>query len=133
MSRDYIEKRVKEALKLTGGNATKARTQIIQWAQEDSKLLYGLAYPHLTGIVAHAISRVQNRKLEPEAVPTIPDPSSDPDKLFGLEILKAIAGGGAARFGLENDAAPVRKQPASQRHIDAIRQMAGKKGGDTKK
>ncbi len=127
MTRDYVEKRIKEALKLTGGNATKARTQIIAWAQEDSRLLYGLAHPHLTGIVAHAISRAQNKKTEPGLIPPIPDSDADPDSLFGLEILKSIAGGGAARFGLENEAAPMKKQPASQRHIDAIRQMAGKK------
>lgn len=127
MSRDYVEKRINEALKLTGGNATKARTQIIAWAQEDSRLLHGLAHPHLTGIVAHAISRIQNKKNEPDTVPLTPDPSADPDSLFGLEILKAIAGGGAARFGLESEGPPMRKQPASQRHIDAIRQMAGKK------
>lgn len=128
MSRDYIEKRIYEALKLTGGNATKARSMIIQWTQEDSKLLYGLAHPHLTGIVAHAISRVQNKKNEPLVIPDTPDPNSDPEHLFGLEILKAIAGGGAAKFGMEEAGPPVKKQPASQRHIDAIRQMAGKKG-----
>lgn len=132
MTRDYIEKRIYEALKLTGGNATKARSLIIQWTQEDSKLLRGLAHPHLTGIVAHAISRVQNKKDEPVAVP-VPDPESDPEHQFGLEILKAIAGGGAARFGMEESGPPARKQPASQRHIDAIRQMAGKKGDTTKK
>lgn len=133
MSRDYIEKRIYEALKLTGGNATKARAMIIQWTQEDSKLLRGLAHPHLTGIVAHAISRVQNKKDEPESLPDVPDPASDPEHLFGLEIIKAIAGGGAARFGMEDVGPPVRKQPASQRHIDAIRQMAGKKGDTSKK
>lgn len=127
MSRDYIEKRIYEALKLTGGNATKARSMIIQWTQEDSKLLYGLAHPHLTGIVAHAINRVQTKKNEVLSMPDAPDPNSDPEHLFGLEILKAIAGGGAATFGMEDAGPPAKKQAASQRHIDAIRQLAGKK------
>lgn len=133
MSREYVEKRIKEALKLTGGNATKARQQIIAWTYEDSKLLQGLAQPHLTGIVAHAISRVVSKKDEPETIPDTPREETDPMHEFGIEILKAIASGDSARFGQENAAPPVKKQPASQRHIDAIRQMVGKKNPDGKK
>ena len=58
MSREYAEKRIKDALKQARGNATKARQQIIAWTNEDPKLLQALAQPHLTGIVAHAINRV---------------------------------------------------------------------------
>jgi hypothetical protein len=133
MSREYVEKRIKEALKLTGGNATKARQQVIAWTYEDSKLLQGLAQPHLTGIVAHAISRVVNKKDELEILPEPPQEPMDRSQEFGMEILKAIASGASARFGQEDIAPPVKKQPASQRHIDAIRQMVGKKNTDGKK
>jgi hypothetical protein len=44
-----------------------------------------------------------------------------------MEILKAIALGNPAQFGLESGSGvSVKKQQASQRHIDAIRQMVSK-------
>ncbi len=50
MSRDYAESRIREALKLTKGNPTKARQQVIAWAVEDQRLLLGLTQPHLTAL-----------------------------------------------------------------------------------
>lgn len=127
MTREYAERKIEEALKLTGGNALKARKQIIAWTFEDAKLLQALAQPHLTGIVAHAVSRVVRKKDSPDSLPDVPDMDDDPDAGFGFEILKTIVAGGSPRFGQESAAPPVRKQPASQRHIDAIRKLAGKK------
>lgn len=133
MSREYVEKRVKEALKLTGGNATRARQQLIAWTHEDAKLLQALAHPHLTGIVAYAVSRVLNKKDEPELIPPTPREEDDPAHAFGMEILKTIASGATAQFGLEGAQPPGRKQPASQRHIDAIRQLTGRRNSDDTK
>jgi hypothetical protein len=129
MNRDYAERRIRDALKSSGGNAAIARQQIINWAMEDTKLLQELVAPHLTGIAAHAVGRVMSMKETP--VPKTPAPlakkpaKGGKEEPFGMEILKAIALGNPAQFGLENGT-PIKKQAASQRHIDAIRQMVSK-------
>lgn len=126
MNREYSEGKIREALKLSGGNATKARQQVIAWAFDDTKLMHELMAPHMTGIVAHAINHVMSMKEKP-ARPAVPQPvqtsGNDP---FGLEILKAIALGNPAQFGLESGNATSKKQEASQRHVDAIKQMVAK-------
>lgn len=130
MNRDYAEQRIRDALKASGGNATKARQTIIAWALDDTKLMHELVAPHLTGIAAHAVSHVQNMKEKP-----VPDAPAAPKKAapavksdpFGMEILKAIALGNPAQFGQESGSGvSIKKQQASQRHIDAIRQMVSK-------
>lgn len=126
MNRDYAEKRIRDALKAAGGNPTRARQQVTAWAFDDAKLLHELVAPHITGIVAHAVNRVMNTKEKPVAAEP-PKPIQQPQgEAFGMEILKAIALGNPAQFGLEGGSAPVKKQAASQRHIDAIRQMVSK-------
>ena len=69
MSREYAEKRIKEALHLTRGNIAKARQQVIAWTHDDMKLLHALTKPHMTGIVAHAVGRVASGKTDPQEVP----------------------------------------------------------------
>ncbi len=127
MNRDYSERRIREALKASKGSAAKARQQIIAEAFDDAKLLHELVAPHITGIVSHAVNRVATTKEKP--IPAAPAPTKKASKggkgdEFGMEILKAIALGNPAQFGLEN--ASIKKQQASQRHIDAIRQMVSK-------
>jgi hypothetical protein len=128
MNRDYAERRIREALQASGGNEGKARQQIIAWALDDTKLLHELVAPHITGIVAHAVGRVKTMKEKP--VPAEPvkgkKPAPGKEDSFGLEILKAIAMGNPAQFGLESGVA-IKKQQASQRHVDAIRAMVSKK------
>lgn len=129
MSREYAERRIKEALALSKGNATKARQQIIAWTNEDPKLLQALAQPHLTGIVAHAVSRVIYRQeveeVEPE-IPEVPQTLDMAPDTFGKEILKALASENTALFGRETSAVTGRPKPASQSHIDALKQIASK-------
>lgn len=131
MSREYAEKKIKEALHLTRGNAAKARQQLIAWAMEDHKLLKELTAPHMIGIVAHAIGRVMSGKTEPENVsmPQGKAQNSNEDS-FGMDILKAIAAGDSAQFGQESYGRPVKKQGVSQQHIDAIQQMIKKSRSD---
>lgn len=128
MNREYSEGKIREALKLSGGNATKARQQVIAWAFDDTKLMHELMAPHMTGIVAHAINHVMSMKEKPErpAVPQSVDVKGKGNDPFGLEILKAIALGNPAQFGLESGNATSKKQEASQRHVDAIKQMVSK-------
>ncbi|MFA5592439.1 MAG: hypothetical protein WC989_03910 [Micavibrio sp.] len=129
MNRDYAESRIRDALKASGGNTTIARQELIAWALEDNRLLHELVAPHLTGITAHAINHVlmtKDRKPQP-AAPVPPKASAKGEKgdQFGMEILKAIAMGNPAQFGLEGGVA-IKKQAASQRHVDAIRAMVSK-------
>lgn len=127
MSWDYAEKKIREALHLTRGNAAQARQQLIGWALEDHKLLKELVKPHLVGITAHAVGRVQRGQSEPEPVP-VPREQEVPGDAdsFGMDILRTIAGGDTAQFGQENYGRPVKKRGASQQHIDAIQKMISK-------
>ncbi len=128
MNRDYSEQKIRDALKASKGNVTVARQNIIAQAFEDTKLMHELVAPHITGIAAHAINHVQMIKpkpipKEPPAPEKLPENAkSDP---FGMEILKAIALGKPAQFGLE-EGVSMKRQAASQRHVDAIRAMVTK-------
>ena len=125
MSLEYAENRIREALKLSKGNPTKARQRVIAWTFEDPKLLQALARPHLSGIVAHAINRVIYKQgLEPQEVPEEPEKLNMAPETFGQEILAALQSGNTPRFGQESGASTGRRRPASKSHIDALKQMA---------
>src|SRR3989344_5209210 len=129
MSREYAEKRIKKALAIAKGNATKARQQIIAWTNEDPKLLQALAQPHLTGIVAHAISRVVYRQEAEDVEEDIPEAPQSLDMApdtFGKEILKALASENTVMFGRDTGVVPAGRKQASQSHIDALKQIASK-------
>jgi hypothetical protein len=133
MSREYAEGRIREALKLHKGNATKARQQITAWTFEDPKLLQALARPHLTGIIAYAVDRVINHSGEEQAeepqIPDMPQALNMAPDTFGREILKALSSNNTSVFGRENIVPSGRKQ-ASQSHIDAMKNIAKKKKDD---
>ena len=129
MSREYAEKRIREALELCKGNPTRARQQVIAWTFEDPKLLQALAQPHLTGIVAHAVGRVINMGDEDEGetgAPEMPRALDMTPDTFGKEILSILQSQNTATFGREGAAPPVRRKQASQRHVDALKQIAKK-------
>ena len=129
MSREYAEKRIREALVIAKGNPTRARQQVIAWTFEDPKLLQALTQPHLTGIVAHAIGRVtaqvdgEDDSAEDTGMPSGLDMTPD---TFGKEILNILQSQNTATFGRENSAPPMRRKQASQRHVDALKQIAKK-------
>lgn len=132
MSREYAESRIRKALELCKGNPTRARQQVIAWTFEDQKLLQALAQPHLTGIVAHAIGRVIHRQNIEGHDDSAAETSGAPEALdiapdtFGKEILQILSSQNTAMFGREGVAPPVRRKQASQRHVDALKQMARK-------
>lgn len=131
MSRDYAESRIREALRLARGNPTRARAQVIAWAAQDQRLLMGLAQPHLTGIVAHAVNRViyrQGADVTDEPIPATPRSLDLPPDTFGKQILSALSDQGAPVFGLESGTRAQQAGPkkASQAHIDAIKKLASK-------
>ena len=144
MSQKYAIEQIKKALSGTDDNASQARQMIIAQAMEDPKLLQELVKPHMVGIVAHAIGRVQRGASEPEAVrastptsapakpapkDTAPKDKNDKDS-FGLDILKSIAGGDSTMFGQEAYGRPMGKKGVSQKHIDAIQAMVKKTQGE---
>ncbi len=130
MSREYVESRIRDALKQHKNNPTKARQQIAAWAADDQRLLMGLAKPHLTGIIAHAINRVVSRldaDAEEEHIPDMPQALDMAPDTFGKEILKALSSSNTAVFGKENSAPSTGRKQASQSHIDALKNIASKK------
>jgi len=131
MSRDYAQGRIQEALAQTRGNTTRARALVMAWAIEDQRLLIGLAQPHLTGIIAHAVNRVvyqQGQIGDDSEVPLTPQGLNLNAGTFGRQILDALSDGSTPVFGLESGTRPIQggRKKASQSHIDAIRQMAAK-------
>jgi hypothetical protein len=135
MSLEYAQGRIKEALRLSKGNATKARQQIIAWCYDDQKLLLALARPHLTGVVAHAINRVtynQNLQDEAEALPETPEGVDLTPATFGQEILKSLQSSNTPMFGFEGNVPPVARRKASKSHIDNLKRMAERRadGGE---
>ena len=123
-----------EALKLSKGNATRARQQIIAWAMEDQKLLTALTRAHLSGIVAYNIERVASGRAAAARVKAAskqPANQAETQKKqegdFGMEILKAVASSSSEVFGLENSGFSERRGQASQGHINAIKAIASKK------
>ena len=126
-SQTYATSRIQEALRQTGGNTTRTRQLIQQWVMEDQRLLYELARPHMKGIIAHAISRVERHKdASIEEPPDLPEaPAADEDS-FGRDLLKALQDSNV-HFGQEEGRTPGRsKSGASKQHIDAINKMTGR-------
>ncbi len=135
MSLEYAEGRIKEALRLSKGNTTKARQQLMAWCYDDQKLLLALARPHLTGITAHAINRVtynQNLHEDDEAIPETPQGVQMTPATFGEEILKSLQSSNTPMFGFEGNVPPVSRRKASKTHIDSLKRMT-QRGSDHSK
>lgn len=139
MTRDYADHRVSEALRLSGGNAAKARRLIQAWFFEDPKLLLELTRPHWNGIVAYAVDREAQRTLRGEDTPA-PQPkkqkktaATGKEASFGKEMLRSFVSENAAKFGHESNAAIPSKRVASQAHVDTIHMLAAKGKQKTRK
>ena len=126
-SHTYATSRIREALRQTNGNATRARQLVQHWILEDQRLLYELARPHMKGIVAHAISRVERHKdAAIEEPPDLPEAPAGDEDSFGRDLLNALQGSNV-RFGQEEGHTPRHaKSGASKQHIDAINKMTGR-------
>jgi hypothetical protein len=142
MTRDYADHKISEALRLSGGNAAKARRLVQAWFFEDPKLLLELTRPHWNGIVAYAVDRGARMALDdaPEnavskkakkAAAASAKPSSKEGPI-GKEMLRSFVSEKAPKFGHEGGAAPARRT-ASQNHVDAIHMLAAKGRQKTKK
>ncbi len=126
MSREYVENRIKEALKKSKGNKLLARHQLIAWTYEDSKLLHALTRSHLDGIIAYNIDRFLSNaikatsKKKAQAVSGEEPAGED----FGMDILRAVAATDAAVFGFEDSSPRRSNSKTSKQHIDALQRMA---------
>lgn len=129
MSQTYAQSRIRNALKENQGSPARTRQMVMRWALEDPKLMAELVAPHLSGIVAYAISRVEGGETLP--VPPAQDEAGD-ETAFGMELLRHVAGDHAAVFGQESGLLPARKPGVSQDHIDAINLLAAKGQAKTK-
>lgn len=129
MSTSYAENRIREAIKASKGNSSKAQKLIAKWCLEDQSLLQAITAPHMTGIVAHALQRISNKiaRGEPAPVEDAVIHQEEEGVDFGKELLKNFAMGKPAKFAQEGFSAPMKKKRASQSHIDAIHLLAGKK------
>ncbi|MBU6235586.1 MAG: hypothetical protein KGQ41_07055 [Alphaproteobacteria bacterium] len=140
MSNEYSERKVSEALRLSGNNTAKARRQIQAWFYEDPKLLLELTRPHWNGIVAYAVDRAVGRAMRGEDTP---QPREDKkakkapakESNIGKEMLRSFVSEHAAQFGHEisRAEAPASRKAASQTHVDAIHLMAAKSKQKPKK
>lgn len=133
MTQSYAQSRIRNAIKENPGSPAKARQTVMRWALEDPKLMAELVAPHLSGIVAFAIARVEGAGEEGEEAAAAP-PARDTggDRSFGMELLRGVADDHAAVFGQESGHVPGRAA-ASQDHIDAINLLAAKSGKKQKK
>jgi len=131
MSREYAEKRIKDALVKSNGNAVKARQLVTSWCAEDQKLLHALTKAHLTGIIAYNIERIASGRSARGSEKTAPTQkqTAKKEENFGMELLKAVAGNGGLTFGLEGSAVPKKRTKVSKEHLDAILAMTQKPKG----
>ncbi len=125
MSREYVEQRVREALKKAEGNPARARQVMIAWCHEDHKLLEAITKAHLNGIVAYNIERILSGRGKPKEKTAPPKPVVS-ENAFGKEVLRAVAINNGAQFGLEAYGETPARGKASQQHINALKLMAAK-------
>ena len=138
MSREYAMSRVRDALEKSDGNVLKAQRLVMGWLEKDHSLLIGLAGPHLQGIVSHAVNHVagggaleaggKKAPSAPEAQKQTPskiDPAAMSKSEIGAALMDSLQGKGAA-FGESTPRPAAKRGQASQGHIDAIHQIAGK-------
>jgi len=119
MSRDYALSRVKDALEKSDGNHLKAQRLLLQWLEKGQTLLVGLAGPHLSSIVTHAIAHVTTppKKINPKEY------ESDE---FGSAMLESLSAGGADNpsFGQAPTASIPKPGQTSRAHVDPINKIA---------
>lgn len=123
MSQSYLEKRVKAALAEAKGSKMGARKLLLSWVISDQQLLLGMVRRHLPALAMQAVEFVLARAAAQAA--GLPKPAKPGDNI-GKDLIAALGGKNAAKFGQEDAAPPLSKRAASQQHIDAIHKLAQK-------
>lgn len=141
MARDYVDNKIREALRLNGGSEARTKQQVHNWLYEDHRFLLELTRPHIKGIVAYSVSRAKNKMLteraaEDEAAQAAKETADAQDAGsakqkkkqagFGETMLRSFVSDNAARFGYESSSPPVGRRTASQKHIDTMHMLVAK-------
>lgn len=136
MSNDYLDTKVKEALSQSGGRASKAAKLLIEWSIEDHPLLLSLAHKQLPAMALHAIEKEVGVPSARKKTAAKPKPIDIPPESFGKDLLQALSGKDAVRFGMEGAIGrPIesKRKKASQQHIDTLKKMSAYKPDETTK
>ena len=140
MALTYAEQKILEALRLNQNSRSQASKQVKEALYQDHRFLLELTLPYMTGIIAHAFSRVEGKMAQGDDVQAgdtqlelgdlnlvgVAAPPAN-DKA-GKEMLRTFAAQDTAMFGFEhsNRTAPVKRKAASQKHVDTIHLLAAK-------
>ena len=131
MSREYAMSRVRDALEKSDGNHLKAQRLLMSWVEKDQSLLLGLVAPHIQSIVSHAINFADQQPKADTQTAVVPEVEAGEAGEFGAAVLESLQGGrndGGFGFGEPAPRGTVsRPGKASQSHVDAIHQIAGRK------
>lgn len=140
MALSYAEQKILEVLRLNQNSRAKAAKQVKETLYQDHRFLLELTLPYMTGIIAHAISRVEGKisegsdveagdaQLELQDLNLVGVSAPPANDKAGKEMLRTFAAQDTAMFGFEhsNRTAPVKRKAASQKHVDTIHLLAAK-------
>lgn len=136
MDKEALNRTIATLIAKHEGDFTSVQDALITQMGKNPDLLLAIALPHLKGITAHAIQSVATKiakgkmtldgketgRARASATQT-PQPEKIAEKL-GLEMLKNMAVGKPAKFGLEKPEAFGQPRTASDAHIQAIHKIA---------
>lgn len=126
MSWAYAESRVRAALEEAEGNALQTKRLLLEWIEKDTKLLHGLAEPHMNAIITHAIGYVTREKQEGDRIVLSPEQP-------GIGLVQGIVEGRGGSFGRPPDGTIPPPGKTSERHVEAIHILAAGGKGKQKK
>ncbi|MBI1774347.1 MAG: hypothetical protein HYR63_03275 [Proteobacteria bacterium] len=115
MSRDYVEAKALEALKVAEGDKRRAARILQAWAEEDGRLKSALVRPFFANLCGFAVQRAAARAARPaRAKPASGRPALD-------AVIQALGGGKR----VEVDPGPVADEgPASVKHQRTLKVLA---------
>jgi hypothetical protein len=91
----YTRQKIQAAISQAGGNPTQTHRLLMDWLQNDDRLLRGLSGPFINGIVAHAIQKASGGRVRPQAsaAPKTPRKMLPPGELS--KVLARMGRGGS--------------------------------------
>lgn len=122
MAKKTLDQQVDAILSAAKGNISKSRIALLRLAQQDPDFLWTLAKPYLPSIAMHQI----HLRLNAGKTKGGKAKKADTTDAFSKDLLGALTGQRAAKFGQESAAAPVGKRAASAKHVAAMNMIARK-------
>ncbi len=130
MSRDYADKKIKQALQVNDNDIKRTSRDIIELCVRDHDFLLGITEPFLRGIIGHSVQRVAKPELK-TADKTLEPKVLDVEALsaqtgLGADIVKTVIGSKGHKFGTQDKTRSTlgRKTKASKKHVDAMKMLA---------